>query len=629
MTATVTAPAGDVTAVDDAGPGGAGPPVHESSTRRTAGLLELLVERAVAQERLDLVAAARLARQRLESGSFRVAVLGEFNSGKSALVNALVDAPVCAVDDDVTSQAPVEVGFAETDLARVWSGDAQGGPAVDDVAFADAAEASTRSGTTLVRVGLPRHLLASGLVLIDTPATGGLSSATATVTASALAEAHAALFVTDASQELTAPEMDALVDATQRCGRVILVETRIDICPHWQTITHTDRAHLAARGLDVPVVAVSSALRVAALAHDDASLNVESGFPALLELIDRDLIGSAHRIRVEIAVAEGRRILRQLRAPLQAERVALAGTGDAVAAAEADLARLRKRTASWQQVLGDGVADLAAAVDADLRNGFRAVLRELEATIDEIDPDEAWPEQEPRIHRLVAETVDANLTLLRTGADELAARLGDLIGDGEPAPVGTWEAAHDDPDGDDAPGGETAGDEPRRLAYGDAPDDGGKGRVHHAFRAGYGGAMPVMVVGGMALGVLGLGALVLPLAGVAGALAGRRAIGDDRKRQVRQRRQQAKTVVRTHLDEVGHRATVEHKAAQRRVQRALRDHFSRRVAELTASGERAVAQARRAVEADAATRAQRLEIVERELVRLDVLARALGRGGAA
>lgn len=601
-----------------------------------AVLLDALATAAADQDREDLARAAHQARARMDQAWFRVAVIGEYKSGKSSLVDALVDAPVSAVDDDVATMVPVEVGHADELVARHWIRDADGGTRSVDLDPSDldgVAAAATDPAGLLVRVGLPRRLLQDGLVLVDTPGTGGLASAGAAVTASTLADAHAVLFVTDASQELTATELDAIVDATERCGRVVLVETRIDISPHWRTIVETDRAHLAARGLDVPVVPVSSELRRLALATDDATLNDESGFPDLLRCIATELIASAGQIVIDGARSEARRILGHLRAPIDTERLALeaAGSeasegrggidGDPVAAAQADLVRLRERAATWQQVLADGMADLVAAVDADLRSGFREVARNLEAAIDEIDPDDDWDAQVPVIHRRVAETVDANLTLLRTGAETLAGRLAELIDDEEPAPVQSWVDATDAVT--DGAGCEVTA----ALDFGEAEVE-GSGRVHHAFRAGYGGAMPVMVVGGMALGVLGLGPLVLPLAGVAGVFAGRRAVGDDRVRQLRQRRQQAKTVLRTHLEEVHFRVGGDHKAALRRVQRSLRDHMATRLRELTKSREQALARARQAVEVDEAGRAQRLAELRREEIRLDVLARNIERAGA-
>ena len=60
---------------------------------------------------------------------------------------------------------------------------------------------------------MPHRVLRSGLCLLDTPGVGGLESAHGQITMGTLSSADCLLFVTDASQELTGPEMDFLKGA--------------------------------------------------------------------------------------------------------------------------------------------------------------------------------------------------------------------------------------------------------------------------------------------------------------------------------------------------------------------------------------------------------------------------------
>jgi len=144
-------------------------------------------------------------------------------------------------------------------------------------------------------------------------------------------------------------------------------------------------------------------------------------------------------------------------------------------------------------------------------------------------------------------------------------------------------------------------------------------RVQQAFRAGYGGAMPIMVVGGMALGVVGMGTLVMPLAGVAGATAGRRAFRDERERSLRQRRHQAKVAVKQYVDDVAFRAGNEHKAAGRRVQRGLRDHFGARAKEIARTHQQVLQRAEAAADAGEQERRRRIAALHQEIARLDAV----------
>ena len=81
-----------------------------------------LLDRALAvtatADRPDLTARLEAARRRLQDPHVRVLVVGEFKQGKSQLVNALVNAPVCPVDDDVATSVPPSSGTARSRRRR-------------------------------------------------------------------------------------------------------------------------------------------------------------------------------------------------------------------------------------------------------------------------------------------------------------------------------------------------------------------------------------------------------------------------------------------------------------------------------------------------------------------------------
>ena len=170
--------------------------------------------------RPDLEQRASTALRRLDASGCNVLVVGEFKKGKSSLVNALVNAPVCPIDDDVATAKPIEVHYdAEPSAAVVYRPEDRSNPEdrgrVRAISFDDipsyAAEPPTAPDAdqvTALRIGLPRQLLSSGLVLVDTPGVGGLGSSHSATTVGALPSADAVLFVKDASQELTATEVE-------------------------------------------------------------------------------------------------------------------------------------------------------------------------------------------------------------------------------------------------------------------------------------------------------------------------------------------------------------------------------------------------------------------------------------
>ncbi|MBM0258175.1 dynamin family protein [Micromonospora sp. 4G55] len=69
--------------------------------------------------RADLLQAVRQKRAQLLDPKLRVLVVGEPNQGKSQLVNAIVNAPVCPVGDGRTTVLPTVVQHAEVASATV------------------------------------------------------------------------------------------------------------------------------------------------------------------------------------------------------------------------------------------------------------------------------------------------------------------------------------------------------------------------------------------------------------------------------------------------------------------------------------------------------------------------------
>jgi predicted GTPase len=173
--------------------------------------------------RPDLAERLTESERRLDDPLFHVLVVGEFKQGKSSLVNALVGREVCPVDDDIATAVPTVLKHGPDPTAAVLyqppeSSDPEAStadPVREPVAVESVAEFVTESVKPTadrrihsVELVLPAPLLESGLVLVDTPGVGGLGSMHSTITMGALPMAEAVLFVTDASQEFTQPEID-------------------------------------------------------------------------------------------------------------------------------------------------------------------------------------------------------------------------------------------------------------------------------------------------------------------------------------------------------------------------------------------------------------------------------------
>ena len=580
-------------------------------------LVELVAKAATAYQRPDLARRLSATHTRLSDPAVHVLVVGEFKQGKSSLINALVGAPVCPVDDDVATAVPTAVRHADVPYARVrYAGESEGVEgevvdiAVEDVAsyVTESANPDNREHLKLVEVGLPRRVLATGVVLVDTPGVGGLGSAHAATTLAALPMADALLFVSDASQEYSGPELDFLRQARELCPDVACVMTKIDFYPAWRKVAELNRGHLDRVGVRAPILPVSSTLRNDALAAGDQELNQESGFPALVTHLRDEVARQSSVGVVGAAVADMRWAVTQLRSQFEGELAALADPTRAQAVmvrledAKAQAERLRGQASRWQQVLVDGVGDLTSDLDHDLRDRLRQVVKEAEEALDISDPAETWDEFEPWLYRRTAQDVAHHYALMSRRGRELAAAVAEVFAlDGHEVNLVLQAGSPTD-----TLGGSST------LSAVELKSAGVVQQALTVMRGTYGGVLMFSMMPSMLLG------LALPLAPIAaiGMFLGRKTLSEERERQLGQRRSQAKAAVRKYIDDVSFAVSKESRDNLRLVHRQLRDHFTAQADELHRSAAAAQLAAQEAMAEDGATQAKRQRDVEAELQRL-------------
>ena len=233
-------------------------------------LLTDIEQRCADAGRDDLADRIANRRERVADPAVVVVIAGEYKGGKSSLVNALVGADLCPVDEDVATAVPPIVRYSappDTWLRREPDDGEEPAPPQESIPVADVpayvaeqANPGNRDRVRSVELGTPAPLLAAGLVLVDTPGVGGLVSSQTVATLASLSMAQAALFVSDATQEYTGPELEFLAAARQACPVVIPVLTKVDMAPAWTKVLELDQGWLAQSGLAGEVIPVSSAL---------------------------------------------------------------------------------------------------------------------------------------------------------------------------------------------------------------------------------------------------------------------------------------------------------------------------------------------------------------------------------
>jgi bifunctional pyridoxal-dependent enzyme with beta-cystathionase and maltose regulon repressor activities len=270
----------------------------------------------------------------------------------------------------------------------------------------------------------------------------------------------------------------------------------------------------------------------------------------------------------------------------------------------------RRRSARWQITLNDGISDLIADMEYDLRDRLRKIQRDAEQAIDEGDPGPTWDQFAEWLEQRVASAVSDTFVWTSERSQWLSGQVAEHFQQDE---VRLPVLQVSDTDDVLSP--------VERVPTLDPGTIGPMGKVLIGMRGSYGGVLMF----GLLTGIVGM-SLINPFSVGAGLLLGRRAYREDKEARLKRRQGEAKALVRRQIDDVVFQMGKELKDRLRLVQRATRDHFTEIAEEHHRSLGDSVAAAQKAAATYTLEREQRMQQIRAELKRVDALsaqARAL------
>jgi len=230
---------------------------HEVETART--LEEVITARGLVELRpsLDVVV------ERLESARFEIAVFGRVSSGKSSLLDHILETSALPVGVTPVTTIPTRVAFGPHPLAEIRFAEAE--PAT--VALDDLPQYATEQGNpgnarhvTRIEVELPSDRLRDGVTFVDTPGLGALARYGEMESLAYLPRCDLGIVLVDASSTLV-QEDAAVVNALGQAGaEVMVLLTKADMLASSDRAAATRYIESQLRsnvGFAVPVHAVS------------------------------------------------------------------------------------------------------------------------------------------------------------------------------------------------------------------------------------------------------------------------------------------------------------------------------------------------------------------------------------
>ncbi|MCC6217236.1 MAG: dynamin family protein [Polyangiaceae bacterium] len=389
--------------------------------------------------------------RKLESERFHLVVVGEFNHGKSTLVNALLGRPALPVGVTPTTAAIHHVEWAAEPRARVVLASGE----VREVPFSELGRWSASGGAEAeavrhVEVGVPSELLRDRIVLVDTPGVNDLSSIRAEITYEYVPRSDAVLFVLDAGQPVKESERRFLEErlVARARDKVVFVVAKADI---WSPAEREEalawvRARLAELVAEPQIHAVSAER---ALGGHEGS----SGVPELRAALEAFLARERGAILLKNALGEGLGALELLDRGVDARRRAATladeQLAERIALLERELAGQARSLEERRLDIREEAGVIKGWARRDLERFQSDVIARLPAVVESATAAElqlhlgafleqsfrAWAEAETReIAAALERLTEKTLAFLRADASTAAERLRSAMAGPVPAP---------------------------------------------------------------------------------------------------------------------------------------------------------------------------------------------------
>lgn len=352
--------------------------------------------------------------------TFKVAVVGEYSTGKSSLLNVLLRlhtsegrktegllptaiTPTTAVITTLVYDPAQSILLTLDDgTTRTVSADQLNGfliePTLRHKKFPWTTNAEENENLAKrirhVRIGCLSPLLGDGVELIDTPGIGSVNEDHGRITKEFTAEADAALFLVSVDPPMGQREMTFLQHIKSITDRCLFIQTKRDFGeriekgePVWRRreAEHRRRIEEILERRDYPFYCVSAYQAAHGLRRGDAQEFENSGFAALEAELQRFLVAERGKPRLDAWIKRGRDIHSQIETTLRVEREQLeARLADSLmpVAAEEDYAQERAVREAMLKALAENLAQAQASF-AKAKNPFREeVKREAQQELD-------------------------------------------------------------------------------------------------------------------------------------------------------------------------------------------------------------------------------------------------------
>ncbi|MGO9020000.1 MAG: dynamin family protein [Syntrophobacteraceae bacterium] len=302
-----------------------------SRSREGIGDFKFLRERIfeVIEKMLDLGLQERDSclemKEKLETNTFNLVVVGQFKRGKTCLINALLGADILPVSVLPLTSIVTIVVYSETVAVKVFF---KNGKKVD-IPVESLPDYVTETGNpkndkevSEVAVLYPSPYLKDGVRLVDTPGVGSVYIHNTDVAYRYLPKSDAALFLLSIDQPVSSAELEFLNDVREYAGRIFFLLNKTD----YLSAGEVGSALLFAKetleqimGPDIKIFPISAKLGLQAKLNGSLEDLADSGLPVFSETLDRFLVKEKGKVLLESVSKNLQKVLSRARLETELE----------------------------------------------------------------------------------------------------------------------------------------------------------------------------------------------------------------------------------------------------------------------------------------------------------------------
>ncbi|MCL2845208.1 MAG: dynamin family protein [Chitinivibrionia bacterium] len=176
-------------------------------------------------------------RQRLFSGEIHIAIIGQFNRGKSSFINKLVKKDILPTSVLPLTAIPTEIRYGEEtkaiidfeDGAKIEAAEEYGVKAILSDFVTENSNPENRAGVSKAVVYCKSEFLSGSTIIIDTPGFGSTHIHNTKATLDILPSCDAVFFMLSADLPITQIELNFMKQIIPQSSRIFFVYNKIDL----------------------------------------------------------------------------------------------------------------------------------------------------------------------------------------------------------------------------------------------------------------------------------------------------------------------------------------------------------------------------------------------------------------